>query len=110
MKKVAMVVAVLIVLLVAARIGLGGLGGNQLAEIEERWKQAVAAHQERISKLRQPVVRGTPVDENAADRYKRAITAIENAKDVADPKKGLAVIGNALKGGVRTPLAPEVVE
>jgi hypothetical protein len=109
MKKVGIAVAVLIVLLVGARIGLGVMGANQLAEIEERWTKDVAAHRERISKLRQPVVRGTPLDENGADRYKRALAAIEKAKDVSD-KKGAAAIGDAVKGGVRKTLAPAAVE
>jgi hypothetical protein len=110
MKKVAMVVAVLIVLLVAARIVMGVLGESQLAEIQERWKKSIAEHRERITKLRQPVVRGTPVDENAADRYKKAIAAIEKAKDLEIGKKGAAAIGEALKAGVQKPLSPELVE
>jgi hypothetical protein len=109
MKKVAMAVAVLIVLLVFTRIGLGVMGSNQLAQIEETWTKDVAAQKERIAKLRQPVVRGTPIDENGADRYKRALDAMEKAKDVTD-KKGAAAITEAVKGGVRKTLTPAAVE
>lgn len=109
MKKVGIAVAVLLVLVIVARIGLGIWGGGQLSAIEEGWRADIARERDRVAKLRQPVVRGTALDENAVDRYRKAIDAIDQAKDLK-PSKATGAIADAMSKGPFKPLSPEVVE
>lgn len=98
--------AALVVLLAGGRWALDVRGGRIFQEYKAAAQGEIAAERQRLASERQPVLFGTPIDDNAADRYRRL------TQKIGDGVKGstAAAASAALRSSLGTPSSPEVTQ
>ncbi len=77
LRKFVMALSVFVVLLAVVRFGAEIKGGRTLDGLRETWKAETESERSRLSKVHSPVLRGTPIDENAAPRYRKLLKDVE---------------------------------
>lgn len=81
LKKIAIGFVALLVVLLVGDFAAELWGKARLEAYDVTWQKAIAAEQERLASIRMPVLRGTPLDENAAPRYQKLMDRVEKIVD-----------------------------
>jgi hypothetical protein len=105
LRRILIAMGVLVILIVLGPALILWRAENVISERRPRWVADVTAERARCAALRRPVLRGTPLDENAADREKAILEALKSFEQGSIPKLDDIVLGKPL-----TPALTAVLE
>ncbi len=99
--------AVLVLVWLASRVLLDAWGGRIFKAYKSAALVEIAQERQLIAAERRPVLFGTPIDDNSADRYVKLTQAITGKLDKTQAR---TAIGAAVKDGPGRPLPPEALQ
>ena len=104
-RALAIAAAALIACWLGGRLVLDAWGGRMFAAYKPVAVAEIAAERQRIAADRRPVLFGAPIDDNAADRYRRLTLTVLNKLKDTEARSG---IGTAVRDGPGKPRSAEV--